>query len=291
MSELATPSKIKEILQQHGISLKHRFGQNFLVDAHYVGKIVTAAGVHPDEVVIEIGPGLGVLTSELAQLARKVIAIEIDRDLVNALETILREYDNVELVNADVLKVDWQQLLAEHGIHQFKVVSNLPYYITTPVLTSLFEQKLPISMAVVMVQKEVADRMVAVPGSKDYGAFSVFIQYYTTPELVTIVPRSVFMPRPKVDSAVVRLEVAKHSLPFTVRDEKVFFAVVKAAFGQRRKMLRKALQSLPYGGWHQDAILACLAEAGIDPSRRGETLSLAEFAALSNSILDYLQKG
>lgn len=290
MSELATPSRIKAILEQHGINLKHHFGQNFLVDRHYVERIVTAAGVGPDDVVVEIGPGLGVLTSRLAQLASKVVAIEIDRELISALEAILSEHSNVELVNADVLKVNWKQLLEQYGIHRFKVVSNLPYYITTPVLTMLFEQELPISAAVVMVQKEVAERMTAAPGSKSYGAFSVFIQYHTTPQLVTVVPRSVFMPQPKVDSAVVRLEVASHTLPFDVFDEKVFFHVVKAAFGQRRKMLRTALRSLPYPDLDQDVIAECLTRAGIDPARRGETLSLAEFAALSNCFAQHLRQ-
>lgn len=286
--ELTSPAQVRRFLEERGIHLKHHFGQNFLVDVHYVEKILEAADLSPNDTVIEIGPGLGVLTVRLAKQASKVIAIEVDAEMVTALKAILQEHENVTLVNQDVLKVDWRRLLQEHGVKSFTVVANLPYYITTPVLTMLLEEELPITSLVVMVQREVAERMLAQPGGKEYGAFSVFIQYYSTPRLVTTVPPTVFLPPPKVESAVVRLDVASHCLPFSTGDPKVFFQIVKAAFGQRRKMLRRALRGLPYRQLDADTINHWLQAADIDPTRRGETLSLEEFARLSRTLSQFL---
>ena len=287
--ELTSPTQVLRFLESQGIHLKRSLGQNFLVDANYVQRILTAADLDPSDTVIEIGPGVGVLTLQLAQRVKKVICIEVDGEMIQALRAVLAGVDNVTLVHRDVLQVDWPELLAQQGIDRFKVVANLPYYITTPVLTMLLEQGLPVTELVVMVQREVAQRMVASPGTKDYGAFSVFTQFYSSPRIVTIVPPTVFLPPPKVHSAVVALDVAGHRLPFAVGDPKTFFQIVRAAFGQRRKMLRRALRGLPWRELTPEVITQWLEAANIEPTRRGETLSLEEFALLNRLLPRYLK--
>ncbi len=286
--DLTSPTQVRRFLEEKGISLKHRFGQNFLVDVHYVDRILAAASLTSQDTVVEVGPGIGVLTARMAQLAGQVVAIEVDSEMVLALKTLLADCTNVNILHQDVLKVDWRKLMAEYAVESFKVVANLPYYITTPVLTMLLEQDLPVTSLVVMVQKEVAERMVAKPGSKDYGAFSVFTQYYSRPSLVTVVPPTVFLPPPKVHSAVVHLQVSGHEHPFSVGNRKSFFQIVKAAFGQRRKMLRRALRGLPYSELQGDTIVDWLEASGIDPTRRGETLSLEEFAKLNCTLPQFI---
>ena len=286
--ELTSPTQVLRFLESQGIHLKRSLGQNFLVDANYVQRILTAADLDPSDTVIEIGPGVGVLTLQLAQRVKKVICIEVDGEMIQALRAVLGGVDNVTLVHRDVLQVDWPELLAQQGIDLFKVVANLPYYITTPVLTMLLEQGLPVTELVVMVQREVAQRMVASPGTKDYGAFSVFTQFYSSPRIVTIVPPTVFLPPPKVHSAVVALDVAGHRLPFAAGDPKTSFQIVRAAFGQRRKMLRRALRGflagIDPGGYYP--------VAGSSQHRThspGETLSLEEFALLNRLLPRYLK--
>ena len=265
------------ILKAFGLHTSKRLGQNFLIDKSVVDGIVAAADVHAGDRVLEIGPGIGTLTQGLAEAGAQVTAVELDKKLPAVLAETLKGYDNVTIVPGDILKVNIPALMGEGP---FKVAANLPYYITTPILMALLEQHLPITHLVTMVQKEVADRMVAAPGSKTYGALSVAVQYYTEPEIVMGVPPRSFIPAPEVMSVVIACRVREQPA-VAVRDEKTFFRVVKAAFGQRRKTLANALRG---GGFPKEAVRDALEHAAIDPTRRGETLSLAEFARLADAF-------
>ena len=279
--EFISPELIKRIAQKYGFTFKKGLGQNFLTSQEFLEEIAEAAEIY-GRGVLEIGPGFGVLTNELAKRAEKVVACEIDERLIPILKDTLAEYDNVRVINRDILKTDIAALLdAEFGGSEVSIAANLPYYITTPIITRVIEAKLPIKNFVVMVQKEVADRIAAKPGTKDYGALSVLCQYYTVPETVRIVPRDMFVPQPKVDSAVLAMRMRK-TPAVKVADEKLFFRVVKAAFSQRRKTLLNCLASSFDGG--KEKLSAVLAAADIDPRRRGETLTLEEFARIAEII-------
>lgn len=263
------------ILKRFGIRMSKKLGQNFLIDENVVNNIVEAAGIAHGDAVLEIGPGIGTLTQGLAEAGAAVTAVEIDRRLLDVLAKTLEGYDNVRVVHGDILKIDISETV---GAPRYKVVANLPYYITTPIIMGLLEARMPIDVLVTMVQKEVAQRMVAVPGTKDYGALSVAVQYYTEAEIMFIVKPDSFIPPPSVDSAVIRCTV-REKPPVQV-DEKIFFRVVKAAFAQRRKTLSNTLKT---SGVPAETLKVILAAAGIDGNRRGETLSIDEFAALSNA--------
>ena len=278
--DLTSPRTIRSIQEKFGFTFKKGLGQNFLTSQNVLEEIVDAAEI--DSGVIEVGPGFGVLTSELAKNSDKVVTIEIDERLIDVLEYTLADYDNVKIVNADILKLDLHKLIQEEfGNEKVSIAANLPYYITTPIITKLLEEKLPLKNIVVMVQKEVALRMAAKPSSKDYGAITVLCQYYTEPSVVTNVPASLFVPPPKVDSAVLRLKIRENPAVH-VTDEKMFFRVVKAAFSQRRKTLLNCLCS--NFSFPKEEMSALLEGIGITPSRRGETLSLQEFADISDAI-------
>lgn len=279
--DLTSPKVIRDLREKFGFTFKKGLGQNFLTSETVLEKIVDAADV--EDGVIEVGPGFGVLTSSLAQSSKKVVSIEIDERLIEVLDFTLAEYDNIKIVNEDILKLDLKKLIDEEfNGRAVSIAANLPYYITTPIITKLLEEKLPIKNIVVMVQKEVAERMSALPGTKDYGAITVLCRYFTEPSVVTRVPASLFVPPPKVDSAVLKLKVLdKPSVE--VSDEKTFFKVVKAAFSQRRKTLLNCLSS---GFSMSKAELSDLLESvNVVPSRRGETLSLQEFADITNAII------
>lgn len=278
--DLNSPSAIRNVAAKHGFVFKKGLGQNFLTSGEALEHIADAAEIESG--ALEIGPGFGVLTSELAKRAEKVVAVEIDERLIPVLAETLMEYDNVKVINADVMKTDLAELIKnEFGGKSVSIAANLPYYITTPIITMLLESRIPVKNIVVMVQKEVAERISAEPGTKDYGALSVLCRYFTRPELICVVPAELFVPKPKVDSAVLRLRVLdKPSV--SVSDEKLFFRTVKAAFSQRRKTLLNCLSAnFPYG---RTALSDALDSAGIDPRRRGETLSPEEFAALSERL-------
>lgn len=279
--EFISPSEIKRIATRYGFVFKKGLGQNFLSSQTVLEEIANAAEIDGCG-VIEIGPGFGVLTNELAKHAEKVVALEIDDRLIPILKDTLSEYDNIKIINKDVLKTDIAALIDEEfDSKTVSIAANLPYYITTPIITGIIEAKLPIRNLVVMVQKEVADRIVAKPGSKDYGAISVLCQYYANTEIITTVPADLFVPPPKVDSAVVKL--AFYDKPAVeVKDEKLFFKTVKAAFSQRRKTLLNCLSANFSSS--KDELVSILEKVGIDPRRRGETLSLEEFANLSDNI-------
>lgn len=279
--DLTSPRTIRSIQEKFGFTFKKGLGQNFLTSADILEEIVNAAEIESG--VIEVGPGFGVLTSELAKNSDKVVSIEIDERLLEVLEYTLADYDNVKIVNADILKLDLHKLIQEEfNGEKISLAANLPYYITTPIITRLLEEKLPLKNIVVMVQKEVAVRMAAKPGSKDYGAITVLCQYYTEPSVVTTVPASLFVPPPKVDSAVLKLKI-REKPAVSVTDEKMFFRVVKAAFSQRRKTLLNCLCSnfaMP-----KNEISQLLEDIGITPSGRGETLSLKEFADIADAFV------
>lgn len=279
--DLTSPRVIKEIAAQFGFGFKKGLGQNFLTSGAVLQEIVEAAEI--EDGVLEIGPGFGVLTAALAEKAQKVVALEVDERLPEILAFTLAGYDNVKVLLQDVMKTDLKALLKEEfGGGKVSVAANLPYYITTPILTRLIEEKLPLNNIVIMVQKEVAQRICAAPGTKDYGAITVLCQYYTAPEVVTIVPAGLFVPPPKVDSAVLKLTVRTEPA-VQVTDEKIFFRTVKGAFAQRRKTLLNCLASaFPISKMELSALLE---ENGIAPSRRGETLSLEEFARLADALV------
>ena len=288
MRELTSPTVVREIIRSHGFQVRKSLGQNFLLDANIIDRIVRQANISNQDLVFEIGPGLGVLTRRLAKEAGKVIAVELDNRLLPILAETLADYPNAEVIHGDALKVDFDQAAAERTGGQFgsqgkgyKLVANLPYYITTPILMHLITSGFHVDLLVVMMQKEVAERLQASPGSKDYGSLSVAVQYYTIPEIVVRVPKTVFYPAPDVESAVIRL-TKRVEPPVQVTNEEDFFRVVRAAFGQRRKTL---LNSLTGSGLASKEVWQkVLAEAGIDPGRRGETLSIEEFAALANTF-------
>ncbi len=274
---IANKKVTKYILQRFDIRMSKRLGQNFLIDSAIVQGIVDAANVTAEDRVLEIGPGIGTLTQALAETGAAVTCVELDKRLPEVLSHTLEAYDNVNIIQGDILKVNIPEIM---GNQPFKVVANLPYYITTPIIMALLEQHLPITDIVVMVQKEVAERMAAQPGGKTYGALSVAVQYYTVPEIALYVPPRSFMPPPEVESVVVDCKV-RPKPAVDLFDEKLFFRVVKAAFGQRRKTLNNALKSV---GVDKNIISDVLAKAGVDATRRGETLSLDEFAAIANIL-------
>lgn len=283
---LGNPKNTIEILNKYKFVFQKRYGQNFLIDEHVLGKIIRSAGIAEDDFVIEIGPGIGTLTQYLAYSAREVAAIEIDDALIPILEDTLSGYDNVTVIHEDVLKVDLTKLVEEkNGGKPVKVVANLPYYITTPIIMGLFENHVPVESITIMVQKEVADRMKTGPGSKDYGALSLAVQYYARPELVANVPPNCFMPRPRVGSAVIRL--TKHEKPpVEVQDEKLMFQIIRASFNQRRKTLVNGLYNAPELHIPKERTAAVLEEMGLAPGIRGEALELSQFAELSSRLKD-----
>ena len=277
------PSTIKELRDRFGFRFSKSLGQNFLTDKNIIDSIIEGSGVTGDDLAIEIGPGIGVITRELAQIAHKVIAIEIDTDLLPILQVTLGDLDNVEVVNEDVLKTDLKGLIyREEFTGKVRVIGNLPYYITTPIIMKLLQDAPGLDTITVMMQKEVADRLKAAPGSKDCGAISLMVQYYSEITEVVKVPKTVFVPQPKVDSMVLRLDVRKEpAVP--VKDPEFMFKVIKAGFGQRRKTLLNALSVLE--GYTKDDIRNALEDCGIDPTRRGETLDIAEYASLSDRLM------
>ena len=284
MATLGIPANTIAVLQKYNFNFQKKFGQNFLIDTHVLDKIISAAGITKDDFVVEIGPGIGTMTQYLAEEAREVTAVEIDRNLIPILEDTLSEYSNVTIINEDILKVDIAKLAEEKNQGKpIKVVANLPYYITTPIIMGLFESHVPIDSITVMVQKEVADRMQVGPGSKDYGALSLAVQYYAKPEIVAVVPPNCFMPRPKVGSAVIRL--TRHQKPpVEVTDERLMFRLIRASFNQRRKTLANGLGNSPDIPLTKEQIISSIQALGLPETVRGETLTLEQFATLSNHI-------
>ena len=309
MNKLSNPETTRDVISRYDFDFLRRFGQNFLVDEDVILRSLEAAKAGPKDVIFEIGPGIGTLTQYLSEAAFQVVSIEIDKKLIPILADTLRGYDNVDVINEDVLKVDLAALArkynagrtgcgenrsskvssdqADHDdgtvLHALKIVANLPYYITTPILMNLFRQKVPAESVTVMVQKEVAERMCALPGNKDYGSLSVAVQYYSSPRIVTLVPPSSFLPHPKVTSAVVTMNLYGE-LPVKAQDEALFDAVVRAAFGQRRKTLVNALSAGPDVPFGKEDIIKALNQLGFSTSIRGEKLSVADFAALSDCL-------
>ena len=312
MSKLSDPRTMLETISRYDFDFHKKFGQNFLIDEGVIRRSLEAAQVGKDDVIFEIGPGVGTLTQFLADAAHQVVSIEIDKKLIPILEDTLRDYDNVAVINEDVLKVDLLSLAQEYhagrvyngstdsgsisganasrepasapaALHPLRIVANLPYYITTPILMNLFRQRVPAQSITVMVQKEVADRMCAQPGSKDYGSLSVAVQYYSAPRIVELVPPSSFIPHPKVTSAVVTMELYEEP-PVKAQDEELFDHIVRAAFGQRRKTLTNALSSSPQIPCSKEQITDALEQLGFSPSIRGEKLSVADFVSLSDHL-------
>ena len=284
MANLGNPKNTIEIIQKYEFMFQKKFGQNFLIDTHVLEKIISAAGITKDDCVLEIGPGIGTMTQYLAENAGHVVAVEIDRNLIPILKETLADYNNVTVINEDILRVDIKALAEEYnGGKPIKVVANLPYYITTPIIMGLFESGVPIDNITVMVQKEVADRMKEGPGSKDYGALSLAVQYYAEPEIVANVPPNCFIPRPNVGSAVIRLTRHKE-MPVEVKDPALMFKIISASFNQRRKTLQNGLGNASELPYTKEQIAAAIAEMGLTPTIRGEALSLAQFAQLSDIL-------
>lgn len=284
-NKLGNPKNTIEILQKYSFVFQKKFGQNFLIDTHVLEKIISASGVTKDDMVLEIGPGIGTMTQYLAENAGKVVAVEIDKNLIPILSETLKEYDNITVINDDILKIDVNKLAEEmNGGRPIKVVANLPYYITTPIIMGLFESGVPIDNITVMVQKEVADRMQVGPGSKDYGALSLAVQYYAEPYIVANVPPNCFMPRPNVGSAVIRL--TRHSVPpVTVESPELMFKLIRASFNQRRKTLQNGLSNSAELSYSKEEIAKAIEKLGLPASVRGEALTLEQFAGLANLLL------
>ncbi len=286
MASLGNPKNTIEVLNKYKFIFQKKFGQNFLIDTHVLDKIIQAAEITKEDFVLEIGPGIGTLTQYLCENAREVVAVEIDKMLIPILEDTLSEYDNVTVINQDILKLDLNTLVQERNQGRpIKVVANLPYYITTPIIMDLFERHLPLINVTVMVQKEVADRMQAAPGGKDYGALSLAVQYYAKPYIAANVPPNCFMPRPNVGSAVIRLSLHEKS-PVEVSDEKLLFKMIRASFNQRRKTLVNGLNNSSELTFSKEAIQKALETLGISENIRGEALSLKQFAALANELTE-----
>ena len=290
MATLGIPANTIAVLQKYNFNFQKKFGQNFLIDTHVLDKIIQESRITKDDFVLEIGPGIGTMTQYLCENAREVAAVEIDKNLIPILADTLSAYDNVEVINDDILKVDINRLAQEkNGGKPIKVVANLPYYITTPIIMGLFESHVPIDSITIMVQKEVADRMQEGPGSKDYGALSLAVQYYAKPEIVANVPPNCFMPRPNVGSAVIRL--TRHTEPpVQVEDEKMMFRLIRASFNQRRKTLANGLGNAPDIPLSKEQIQESIIELGVPVTIRGEALTLEQFAALSNIVTAKLKK-
>ncbi len=283
---LGNPKNTIEVLNKYQFMFQKKFGQNFLIDTPVLEKIIQSANITKEDFVLEIGPGIGTMTQYLAEAAREVTAVEIDRNLIPILKDTLSGYDNVNVINEDILKVDICRLAQEkNGGRPIKVVANLPYYITTPIIMGLFESYVPLDSITIMVQKEVADRMQVGPGTKDYGALSLAVQYYAQPYIVANVPPNCFMPRPKVGSAVIRLTRYAQP-PVQVDDEKKMFRLVRASFNQRRKTLVNGLNNSPEVHATREAVLAALEQMGLSPTVRGEVLTLEQFAQLSNLLVE-----
>lgn len=286
MEKLSNPQKTIEIIQKYQFGFQKKFGQNFLIDDHVLTKIMDGANVTKDDFVLEIGPGIGTMTQYLAERARQVLAVEIDRNLLPILEETLAEYPNVSVLNADILKVDVKQIAEQYNNGKpVKVVANLPYYITTPIIMGLFESGVPIDNITVMVQKEVADRMKVGAGTKEYGALSLAVQYYAEPEIIANVPPNCFIPRPNVGSAVIRLTRHKEQ-PVQVKDEKMMFRIIRASFNQRRKTLQNGLSNSAELSFSKEEIAKAIESMGLPPAIRGEKLTLAQFAALSDALME-----
>lgn len=284
MAYLGTPGATKEVINKYSFAFQKKFGQNFLIDSNVLENIVEAAGITKDDFVLEIGPGIGTMTQYLCESARQVLAVEIDKMLIPILEDTLSEYDNVEVINQDVLKVDIKSLVEEkNNGRPIKVVANLPYYITTPIIMGLFESKVPIESITIMVQKEVADRMQTGPGSKDYGALSLAVQYYAEAKVMLNVSATCFMPRPNVDSAVIKLTRHQESL-VEVKDESLMFRIIRASFNQRRKTLVNGLKNSSELDFSKEEITEAIKSIGKEENIRGEKLTLEEFAKLSNAL-------
>ena len=290
MATLGIPANTIAVLQKYNFNFQKKFGQNFLIDTHVLDKIIEESRITKDDFVLEIGPGIGTMTQYLCENAREVAAVEIDKNLIPILADTLSAYDNVEVINDDILKVDINRLAQEkNGGKPIKVVANLPYYITTPIIMGLFESHVPIDSITIMVQKEVADRMQVGPGTKDYGALSLAVQYYAKPEIVANVPPNCFMPRPNVGSAVIRL--MRHlEPPVQVEDEKMMFRLIRASFNQRRKTLANGLGNATDIPLSKEQIQESILELGVPVTIRGETLTLEQFAALSNIVTAKLRK-
>lgn len=287
MATLGIPSNTIEILQKYNFNFQKKFGQNFLIDTHVLDKIIASAEVGKEDCVLEIGPGIGTMTQYLAENAREVVAVEIDKALIPILGDTLSEYDNVTVINEDILKVDINKIVEEKNNGEpIKVVANLPYYITTPIIMGLFESHVPLKSITIMVQKEVADRMQVGPGTKDYGALSLAVQYYAKPEIVANVPPNCFMPRPNVGSAVIRLTRYDRP-PVEVEDEKYMFSIIRASFNQRRKTLINGLLNAGNLGITKENITEVLEQMGLSLTVRGEALTLEQFAELSNKLKKY----
>ena len=286
MSELSNFKNTQEIIKKHNFSIQKKYGQNFLIDEHVLNKIIAAAELTEDDYVIEIGPGIGTMTERMAPECRHVTAIEIDKELIPILSETLSGFDNVDIINEDVLKVDLNKLIAERNDNKpVKVVANLPYYITTPIIMSLLENKIPIDTITVMVQKEVADRMMVGPGTKDYGALSLAVQYYAKPYIVANVPMNCFIPRPNVASAVIRLTCHKEP-PVTVKDEKLMFNLIRASFNKRRKTLINGISNFSGLSFTKEQVAMALNSIGLSENIRGEALDLEKFAKLSDALLE-----
>ena len=284
MANLGNPQETIAVLQRYGFNFQKKYGQNFLIDTHVLDKIIGAAQSGPDDFVLEIGPGIGTMTQYLAEAAREVVAVEIDTKLIPILQDTLKEYDNVTVLNEDILKVDIRKIAEEkNGGKPIKVVANLPYYITTPIIMGLFESEVPLDSITVMVQKEVADRMQVGPGTKDYGALSLAVQYYAEPYIVANVPPNCFIPRPAVGSAVIRLTRYQEK-PVKVNDASFMFKIIRASFNQRRKTLQNGLYNSSELRIPKEKTVAALEEMGLTPTIRGEKLSLEEFAQLSDIL-------
>lgn len=284
MAYLGNPAYTMAVLEKHGFRFQKKYGQNFLIDTHILEKIIDAAEITKDDFVLEIGPGIGTMTQYLCESAREVVAVEIDTNLLPVLDDTLKDYDNVTVINEDILKVDIASLAKEkNGGKPIKVVANLPYYITTPIIMGLFESHVPLASITIMVQKEVADRMQVGPGTKEYGALSLAVQYFAKPEVVCVVPPTCFVPQPKVASSVIRLTCHEKS-PVEITDEGFLFRVIRASFNQRRKTLANGLNNAPTIPVSKENIIATIEELGYPASVRGETLSLEEFARLSEAL-------
>lgn len=284
MEKLSNPQKTIEVIQKYNFDFQKKFGQNFLIDSRVLDKIIEAANITKEDFVLEIGPGIGTMTQYLAESSREVMAVEIDKNLIPILSDTLSAYDNISILNEDILKVDIGKIAEEknHG-KPIKVVANLPYYITTPIIMGLFESHVPIDSITVMVQKEVADRMQAGPGTKDYGALSLAVQYYAEPYIVANVPPNCFMPRPKVGSAVIRLTKYKEP-PMDVTNEKLLFQLIRASFNQRRKTLQNGIKNFSELNFSKEQVIEALEKMGVSPTIRGEALTLQQFAQLSNLL-------